>query len=197
MITKKELVEFGVVQFTKFGSKSFTLDELANELGISKKTIYKYFKTKECLVIECVLYLLERFSKEIEDLEVSTNDPLEKIILIYKRGFEHLKYVKPSFLYGLKRHYPRAFEQFEKFKENLVTEIIFKLLIDAKNKGFLKKDVNLELVCEIYFLRLDNVAFTETSLFDKYTEEDILHNLIINNLRGIVTAGYTNQFIEK
>jgi len=140
---------------------------------------------------------LERFSKEIEDLEVSTNDPLEKIILIYKRGFEHLKYVKPSFLYGLKRHYPRAFEQFEKFKENLVTEIIFKLLIDAKNKGFLKKDVNLELVCEIYFLRLDNVAFTETSLFDKYTEEDILHNLIINNLRGIVTAGYTNQFIEK
>ena len=195
MISKIELLKWSVKKFTMYGSKRVTLDELADELGISKKTIYKYFKTKESLVFESVLYLLQGFSKEIED-HIPSNDPLEKIILIYKKGFEHLKYFKSSFLFGLKKYYPRAYILFEEFRDDLINEKILKLLIEAKTNGFIKKEVNLELVCKIYFLRLDNVAFTETSLFDDYTEKELLQHLIINNLRGIVSNGYTNQFIK-
>lgn len=183
--------------FFKYGFKSITMDDIANKLCISKKTIYKHFETKETLVVECVLYLLESFSKEVADIETPNKDPLERIILIYKKSFEYLKYFKPSFLDGLKKHYPRALDQFEKYKINLVTVIIYKLLNDAKSSGFIKEDVKLELMCEIYFLRLYNVVFTDRNLFEEHTEEDILQHLIINNLRGIVTAGYTNQFIEK
>ncbi|MDP3353226.1 MAG: TetR/AcrR family transcriptional regulator [Flavobacteriaceae bacterium] len=183
--------------FFKYGFKNITMDDIANKLSISKKTIYKHFETKETLVVACVLYLLESFSKEVADLEISNKDPLERIILIYKKSFEYLKYLKPSFLDGLKRHYPRAFDLIEKYKINLVTEIIYKLLNDAKNSGFIKEDVNLELMCEIYFSRLYNIVFTDRNLFDDNSEEDILQYLIINNLRGIVNAGYANQFIEK
>jgi len=183
--------------FFKYGFKNITMDDIANKLNISKKTIYLYFKTKEALVVECVLYFLQSLLKEIKDLEQSNNDPLEKVILIYKMGFENSRYFRPSFLFGLKRHYPRAFTQYEIFEDNLVTEIIYKLLNDAKNKGYVKKDVNLELVCEIFFLRFDNIAFIYTNLFDRYTENVLLQHLIINNLRGIVTSGYTNRFIEK
>lgn len=52
MIGKSELLECSIANFTKFGSKRFTMDELANELGISKKTIYNYFKNKADLVSE-------------------------------------------------------------------------------------------------------------------------------------------------
>jgi len=196
MISKTELIECAITKFTMFGSKRVTLDELSHELGISKKTIYKYFKTKEDLVAESVLYLLQSFSKEIESYNFD-NDPLEKVILIYKKGFEYLKYFKPSFLFGLKKYYPSVYILFEKFRDELINEKILKLLSEAKTKGFIKKDVNLELVCKIYFLSLDNVVFSETSLFDEYTEKDLLQHLIINNLRGIVSNGYTNQFIKK
>lgn len=194
---KEHILNKASVLFFKYGFKIITMDDIASKLCISKRTIYKHFETKEILVVECVLYLLESFSKEVADIEILNKDPLERIILIYKKSFEFLKYFKPSFLDGLKRYYPSAFNQFEKYKINLVTETIYKLLNDAKNSGFIKEGVNLELMCEIYFLRLYNVAFTNRNLFDEYAEEEILQYLIINNLRGIVTAGYTNQFIEK
>ena len=197
MSSKNVIIKKASNLFLKNGVKVTTMDDIAFYCAISKKTIYKYFETKETLVVECVLYLLESFSKEVADIEISNNDPLERIILIYKKSFEYLKYFKPSFLDGLERHYPRAFDQFEKYKINLVTEIIYKLLNDAKNSGFIKEGVNLELMCEIYYLRLYNVAFINRNLFDEYAEEEILQYLIINNLRGIVTVGYTNQFIEK
>ena len=50
MITKEELLKCSIAKFTQYGSKHVTLDELAKELGISKKTIYTFFKNKEDLV---------------------------------------------------------------------------------------------------------------------------------------------------
>ena len=191
---KYQIIIHAIQKFTKFGSKSFTLDELASGLGISKKTIYKYFNTKEELVRESVQYLLEKFLTEISDLNTSSDDSIETIILIYKKGFEYLKHFKPSFLFGLKKYYPNAFKEFYSFRNYLVTKLIFDLLNASKNNGDIRKDVNIKLVCDILFLRIDDVLFSETSLFNKYSESEILNHLIINSLRGITSKNYTNKF---
>ncbi|WP_339666832.1 TetR/AcrR family transcriptional regulator [Maribacter arcticus] len=58
MVTKAELLAYSITKFTQFGSKHVTLDELANELGISKKTIYTFFDNKEDLVTSSLESLL-------------------------------------------------------------------------------------------------------------------------------------------
>jgi AcrR family transcriptional regulator len=195
MTTKSDLLECSILNFTQFGSKRFTLDELASSLGISKKTIYKYFDTKEDLVSQSLSYLLDKYLVDIKGIiDDPSEDPIVKIILIYKKGFDYLKHFKPSFLFGLKKYYPKADKVFTDFSEELVYGTILSLFAEAKSKGLIQEHIQTDLICNLYFLRIDNIAFKNDNLFDVYSNDVILQHLIIVNLKGIVVGAYNNRF---
>lgn len=197
MITKAELLKNAITQFTQLGSKHVTLDELAKMQGISKKTIYNYFENKEDLVAASVETLLDDYTEEINHIvTTNNNDPILCVVLIYKRGFEYLKYFKPSFIFGLKKYYPKAHTLFETFRSNLANNITFNLLKEAKKKGFIRQDVDLKLIVLLYFLRIDNVAFKTNNLFELFSEEAMLKHLVVYNLRGITTNNYSNSYFK-
>lgn len=197
MINKQDILLCSITNFTKFGSKRFTLDDLAFELGISKKTIYQYFNGKEALVAESLSYLLDNYVEEIEAIQEREDlDAIEKIITIYKRGFEYLKHFKPAFLFGIKKYYPKADGVFTAFSDRLVNTIIYTLLVKAQQQQIIKPRVDVALVAKLYMLRVDNVAFKDDNLFKTYSLSTVLNHLIIYNLRGITVSGYSNAFFE-
>jgi AcrR family transcriptional regulator len=196
MIDKSELLECSIANFTKFGSKSFTLDELASEMGMSKKTIYNYFKNKEDLVSESLGFLIEKIKHDMDLALLQQTDPIVKIIEIYRIGFDYFKCFKPSFIFGLKKYYPKASEVFETFRNYIVFDKVYNLLMEAQHNESIKKDVDLNLVCELYFLRIDTIAYKINNLFEKYTNEALLQHLIIHNLKGISSVNYTNAYFE-
>lgn len=196
MTIKHDVLKCSVTNFTKFGSKRFTMDELANELGISKKTIYKYFNSKEDLVVESVIFLIQSFKDDIKTIIVSQNEPITSIILIYKKGFEHLKNFKPSFIFGLKKYYPKANTIFDDFRNNFTNTTIYNLLNEAKTSGIIKPEVNLNLFCDLYFKRFEEIAFKNNNLFEIYSNQELLNHLIIYNLKGIVVSNYKNSYFE-
>ncbi|NRD24458.1 TetR/AcrR family transcriptional regulator [Winogradskyella litoriviva] len=197
MITKAALLKCSIKQFTQFGSKHVTLDDLANELGISKKTIYSFFKNKEDLVASSVESLINEFKEDINRVIKSNGkDPILSVILIYQRGFEYLKYFKPSFLFGLEKYYPKANKLYDDFIEELANTIVLDLLKKGKALGDVKKDINVELVVKIYFFRIDNVLFKKDNLFETYSEEALFKHLVIYNLKGIIASYYSNSYFE-
>jgi len=197
MITKEELLKYSVNKFTQFGSKHVTLDELANELGISKKTIYTFFDNKEDLVTSSIESLLNDYKKDINSLIASNGkDPILCVILIYKKGFEYLKYFKPSFLFGLEKYYPKAITLFNEFVDELSNHIVFELFKQAQEFGSVKKEINLELIVRIYFYRIDNLIFKENNLSEAYPTEELFKHLVVYNLKGIITSNYSNSYFE-
>ncbi|WP_458626583.1 TetR/AcrR family transcriptional regulator [Winogradskyella sp. PC D3.3] len=197
MITKAELLKCSITKFTQFGSKHITLDQLAKTLGISKKTIYTFFDNKEDLLTSGLESLLNEYREDINKI-VSSNsdDPVLSVILIYKRGFEYMRYFRPSFLFSLKKYYPKASQLFDDFIEELSNHIVYPLLRQAQESGTIKKDVNLELVVKIYFFRIDNLVFKENNLFELYPKEDLFNNLVIYNLKGIINSDYSNSYFD-
>ncbi|MDD7888145.1 TetR/AcrR family transcriptional regulator [Flavivirga sp. 57AJ16] len=198
MIRKCDLIKYAVANFTKFGSKRFTMDNLAATLGISKKTIYKYFDSKEELVVESVTFLIEDYRKELEAIISSPeNDAITNIILIYEKAFEHLKHFRPSFIFGLKKYYPKANVIFDDFRDFVVYKIVYGLLEDAKKQGIVKPEINIQLFCDLYFNRFAEIAFKKDHLLiEKYTNKELLNHFVIYNLRGITVLGYNNSFFE-
>lgn len=197
MITKAELLKCSIDKFTQFGSKHVTLDELAYELGISKKTIYTFFDNKEDLVTSSLESLLNVYKEDINRLINSNGkDPILSVILIYQRGFEYLKYFKPSFLFGLEKYYPKANNLFNEFIEELSNDIVCNLLKQAQETGDIRKEVNLELVVKIYFFRIDNLVFKKNNLFESYGKEELFKHLVIFNLKGIIARNYSNSYFE-
>jgi len=197
MISKEELLECSVANFTAFGSKRFTMDELAQNLGISKKTIYKYYSSKEDLVVASVELLVENFNANVNTIIQNHQDPMVCIIEIYKTGFEHLKHFKPSFVFGLKKYYPKANKVFDGFRNTIVNTTIYGLLEKAQQTGIIIKTVDLDLFCELYFHRFEEIAFKNNKLFDIYSNDELLNHFVIYNLKGISAQNYSNDYFLK
>jgi len=196
MITKTQLLQCAITKFTRFGSKHVTLDDLATELGISKKTIYSFFKNKEDLVKSSLESLLNEYKTDINRIVNSNGkDPVLCVILIYRRGFEYLKYFKPSFIFGLQKYYPKASLLFDNFSEELAHKTIQDLLIEAKVKGDIRPEIDIELIVRIYFFRIDNLVFKDNNLFEIYTKEVLFKHLVLYNLKGITSDNYTNKYL--
>jgi len=187
--TKEELLQLSLSYFKKYGSKNVTMDDLATELAISKKTIYKYFNSKEELISECVGYLWAHFDSQTEEITRTKIDPLTKIILLYEFGLQELKRIDPQFLYSLKRYYHRSMKKYDSFRTKLIFETLLGFLNEAKTNGFIRNDVNLTLFCELNLLDFDQKLYT-FNLFERFGNDEILEHLIKSRLRGIVKAEY-------
>ncbi|UKM65729.1 TetR/AcrR family transcriptional regulator [Flavobacteriaceae bacterium GSB9] len=196
MIGKEQIIAFAAEKFTQFGSKRFTVDELAALLGVSKKTIYKYFSSKEDLVTASIQYLIDEYNQTLELLVEPENDAITCIILMYKEAFERLKYFKPSFIFGLKKYYPAANKVFDDFRNNFVKVRVFNLLKTAQENRVLVDDVNLKLFCDLFFNRFEEIAFMHNNLFEVYSNKVLLNHFIVYSLRGITKTDYNNPYFR-
>ncbi|MBQ4913218.1 TetR/AcrR family transcriptional regulator [Maribacter sp. MMG018] len=195
MFNKERFLEFALSKFTKFGSKRFTLDDLAHELGISKKTIYENFKGKEEIIQESLEALLNKLRSEINEcVNKEKSDPILTIISIYRIGLDTFKSFSPNFLRSLKKYYPNVYRLFNDFRENEVSVLVKDLLSSAQEKGQIRQDVNIALTYQLYFNRMELIVHAEQkNFFEKFTREELLNHIIINNLRGIATKSYLDQ----
>ncbi|MCI2229471.1 TetR/AcrR family transcriptional regulator [Polaribacter sp. MSW13] len=190
MVSKQELLECSITNFIKFGSKRFSMNQLASELGISKKTIYKHFKNKDELISKGVRFILDKFLHEVDKILKTTKDPIQRIILIQKKTFLYLNYFQPAFLFGIKKYYQNADTVLKSFKDNFIEDHLKPLLEEAIEKEYLCKDLNSDLFCYLYFTNLKNLIFEPKNLFDVYSVDLVFEHLIVNTLRGFITPKY-------
>lgn len=190
MVSKQELLECSITNFIKFGSKRFSMNQLAAELGISKKTIYKHFKTKDELISKGINFIIDKYLHEVDKILKTTQDPIERIVLIQQKSFQYLDYFKPAFLHGIKKYYHKADIIFQNFKKDFINNNLKPLLKEAVEKEYLCKSLNINLFCHLYFTNLKDLVFIPNNLFDIYGKEAVFNHLIINGLRGFITPNY-------
>jgi AcrR family transcriptional regulator len=190
MVSKQELLECSITNFIKFGSKHFSMNQLASELGISKKTIYKHFKNKDELISKGVRFIVDKYLHEVEKILKKTKDPIERIILIQKNSFQYLNYFQPAFLYGIKKYYHNADVLFEDFKVDFIKNTLKPLLEEAIEKEYLRKSLNIDLFCDLYFTRIKDFIFDSKNLFKIYGIDVVFEHLVINSFRGFITPNY-------
>jgi AcrR family transcriptional regulator len=93
--------------FITYGFKSVTMDDIANAIGISKKTIYQYFENKTKLVEATTLHMFDTISHGIDCICELNKNPIEEVYEIKKFVMTHLKDEKSSPQYQLQKYYPK------------------------------------------------------------------------------------------
>lgn len=173
--------------FLNLGFKSVTMDDLAYEMGISKKTIYSHFENKTKLVEETTMNLFWEISNGIDHICSLQKNPIEELYEIKKFVMTRLKDEKASPLYQLQKYYPRIFETLKK-KE---FEVMQDCVVDNINRGIAigiyRENLNVQFVARIYFsgvISLGDLELFPITLFSKVELEDYY---LEYHLRGIVT----------
>ena len=106
---REKILEKSEELFLNLGFKSVTMDEIASSLGVSKKTIYKYFKNKTELIAAVTAYMFDKVSCGIDGICALKMNPIDEIFSIKRFVMDHLKDEKSSPQYQLQKYYPKIY----------------------------------------------------------------------------------------
>lgn len=170
--------------FSEKGIK-FTMDDIARELRISKKTIYVSFKDKETLFIATVDHLFDSIKEEekkiVEDNSLSTIEKLEKVLGVLPDNYKDINF---EWLYVLKDKYPSIYKRVEKRLEN-GWEITISLIEKAMEEGVIRQ-VPIPLFKTMFESTLERFFQEDILIKNKITYTKALTNVIEILLYGVV-----------
>ena len=98
--------------FMRNGIKSMTMDDIARELSISKKTIYKYFDDKSDLVNQVMQFHLDNDKRLVAEFSKNDFNAIDQMFEIAKNTTRNIKEIHPSSYFDLQKYYPLAWENF-------------------------------------------------------------------------------------
>lgn len=184
---KASIVDKATEMFLNLGFKSVTMDDIATEMGISKKTIYKHFCNKNTLVKATVNNLLERVSSGIDEIRDLDKNSIEEIFMI--RGFmmQQLKNESTSPTYQLQKFFPKIFsclreKQFEKMYNSMKDN----LKKGVENKIY-RADIDIEFTARIYFTGITGIKDNDVFPAEMFTTASITKKFLEYHLRAITT----------
>lgn len=159
---RKRIMEEAKALFFRFGFTKVTMDEAADSLGMSKKTLYRFFPSKEDLLQEITRDHLHQCDGELTSiLKQADLDPLEK----FKRYMNYVTaiYAKMSepLLHDLRKHAPEIWQMIEEHRQKCLHNDFGALVKEGRHKGVFRKDVDERLFILIYSTLLKDVLNPE------------------------------------
>ena len=137
--------------FLTLGFKSVTMDDIAHELGCSKKTIYQHFENKTKLVEATTLHVFEVISHGINCICALEKNPIEEIYDIKHFVMDHLKDEKSSPQYQLQKYYPKIYQTLMNKQFEVMHECVRANINRGIELGLYRSDINVEFITRIYF----------------------------------------------
>lgn len=137
--------------FLKLGFKSVTMDDIAGEMCISKKTIYKYFCNKEILIEESTEMVHDEIHTIIEQIVAKKHNAIEENFEIRKMFKEMFKSADTSPIYQMKKHYPEIYAKVIT-REMEECNTLFKQNIEKGiEQGLYRKEIGVENYMKFYY----------------------------------------------
>ncbi len=173
--------------FRIYGIRSVTMDEIANQLGVSKKTIYQSFSDKSELVDGVISDLLDRNQESCDSCRTRAANAIQEVFFAIQTIREIMADLNPSILFDLERGYPSALKKFVLFKYDFLYDIIMKNLRWGRDEGYYRNDFNMEIFAKAR-LEMISLPFNE-HLFPKsrFTMFEVQKELIGYFLYAIAT----------
>ncbi len=184
---REKIIHKSADLFLSYGFKSVTMDDIANALGISKKTIYQHFDNKTKLVEATTLAMFNIISHGIDCICELEKNPIEEIYDIKRFVSEHLKDEKSSPQYQLQKYYPKIYKSLKKKQFDVMYQCVKANLDRGIALGIFRDTIHVDFITRIYFSCM--LAIKDEDLFSKktFSMNMLMENYIEYHLRGVCT----------
>jgi AcrR family transcriptional regulator len=166
------------------------MDELASSIGVSKKTLYKYFHSKEDLVKEVIMDLMQEMMRNIRSLihnpETEYLEKLKQLIIFI--GNLAAKVSQP-FL-DLQKEFPHLWSEFDEAREKFILSNFRSFFQEGVQKGLIRNDVNQEIILLIFVNSIRAIINPKTLSEVPFAFKDVADGIIKVIFNGILTADY-------
>ena len=181
----------------RFGVRSVTMDDIARQAGVSKKTIYHEFADKNQLVYETFSFALEEDIVRMEDLPKIKDGIIEHLVGLTHFIRKRFADMNPLVMNEIQRYFPQCWRLFEDFKHGHILKEIMELLDKGKEEGFFRPEINTEIIAlmrlEQMMVIFDPIKFPPS----RYNQVELQLQIFEHFLHGIFTdkgrEAYLNQ----
>ena len=172
--------------FMRYGIRSVSMDDIANSLGMSKKTIYQYYADKDELVDAVIVYEINH-NQDCCQLDISQSEnAVHELFLAMDMVLEMFRSMNASVLHDLEKYHPNAFQKFYKHKNDYLYGVIRNNLIRGIKEDLYRADINIDIISRF---RVEIVLIPFNPGFQakvKHNLAEIEEEIILHYLYGLV-----------
>ncbi|MGJ8744097.1 TetR/AcrR family transcriptional regulator [Polaribacter sp.] len=184
---REKILEKSKELFLNLGFKSVTMDEIANSLGVSKKTIYKYYKNKTELVDAVTNHMFDTICGGIDSICELNMNPIEELFSIKRLVLENLKDEKSSPFYQLQKYYPKIYASLKQKQFHIMQDCVINNLKNGIEMELYRPAIDLEFISRIYFNGIVGIKDKDLFPLTNYSMNTLLNYFLEYHLRGICT----------
>ncbi|MCW5925161.1 MAG: TetR/AcrR family transcriptional regulator [Saprospiraceae bacterium] len=173
--------------FLRYGIKSLTMDDVARELGISKKTLYQFVDNKDDLVLKVMERHIHEDCQQAEALRAESNDALDEILKVIQYNAVDLGRMKSNIVFEMQRFYPAAWEKMEQFTWEFMYKIVLDNLEWGIRDGLYRADFDADIMARMHIATM--LQLFDERIFPKppYSLEKLFKEYMEHYLYGIIS----------
>jgi AcrR family transcriptional regulator len=186
--TKHRIFDTAAKSFLKYGISKVTMEELADEMGMSKKTIYKFFPSKENLLRELLHEMKNETVCHCNVILHQTNiDFVEKLKQLLTYIGERYSKWSPHFISDIRKNSPEVWKEVEQFRTTQIFEDFTRLINEGVEQGVFRKDINQHIIVMLYAGATQHLVNPETLSQHSFSAAEAFENIIRIIFEGIFT----------
>jgi TetR/AcrR family transcriptional regulator, cholesterol catabolism regulator len=193
---KERILDYAETKFLKKGFSRVTTDDIAHDVGISKRTLYENFANKEEILTELIVRLQIRMNKNMKEISDRTDlNLVEKSKLMMERYNYYLRGVDKEFLEDIQKFSPKSLAILEQIRRDSFSKAFDETTRKALDEDLIRKDIPMDIISHLFFAMQSIIA--ERVLTDSnYSFKEIteyFHEILTN---GLLTEKGRKMFIE-
>jgi AcrR family transcriptional regulator len=186
--------------FMRIGIKSVSMDDIARELGVSKKTIYKHFSDKKDLVLKVIEADMQREMLSCNTCYNTDENAVQKMIDISKHVSNQHKDINPTVIFDLQKYYPSAWEKINTFRTDFISSMIIQNIEEGQHETLYRNEIKPKIAAAMYGTLMQGMIQQLIQGDNNYDFKTLHLQMVSYHLFGICTQegrSYLEQHINE
>jgi AcrR family transcriptional regulator len=173
--------------FMRYGIRSISMDEVANQLGMSKKTIYQFYTDKDALVEDVINIELGTNETECRKQKVQSENAVHEMFLALDMVMEVFTKMNPAVIFDLEKYHPKAFKKYSDYKNKFLYTVIKENLDNGIAEGLYREEVQTDIMTRFRLASIFLVLNPDLFPLSKHNLAEVITEITDNFLYGLVT----------
>lgn len=184
---KERVLAFATELFLKYGVRNVTMDDLAQQLGISKKTIYSRYKNKREIVMAVANEFFRLEKERSETIATQSENAIDELIRIVSWSLSVLKRISPNLIFEIRKYYPEAWQVFDSFHRGYVFNKIRQNLEQGIAEGLYREGLHIEIIASLRILQIEATLHSDFFPASKFDQALVQVEIFELFMRGLVS----------
>ena len=187
MDLKEKILRTSLDLMMRIGPQSVTMDMVARDCGISKRTLYETFPNKHNLICDVIEYNQQQANAKFTQIFEQSANSFEALMGVYTVARELISKTSPVFLTDIKRLYPEAFDEYKTQELNHILSLA-KVISKAKEEGLVLPGIKCKIAAYIFNNNMKYLHHMQDFPFPEYSATEVFDGAFLNFMRGMATT---------